>query len=145
VIAIDTNILVYSHRADAPFHEAALAAVRRVVEGDQPWAIPWPCVHEFLAKVTHPRIFRQPTPLGAALAQVQEWRRSPSGKVLAEPEGYWEILCQTLEASKVVGARVHDARIAALCEAHGIEELWSADRDFQRFSRLRVINPLLEA
>jgi uncharacterized protein len=143
LIAIDTNILVYSHRADAPFHEAALELVRQKVEGEQAWAIPWPCVHEFIAKVTHPRIFKQPTPLDSAIAQVAEWRHSPSAKVLAEPEGYFELLFRTLSESRVTGAKVHDARVAALCEAHGIEELWSADRDFNRFARVRVRNPLV--
>jgi predicted nucleic acid-binding protein len=38
---------------------------------------------------------------------------------------------------------VHDARIAALCAAHGVRELWSADRDFGRFSSSRTVrNPL---
>jgi uncharacterized protein len=38
---------------------------------------------------------------------------------------------------------IHDARIAALCVLHGVSELWSADRDFGRFSQLRVRNPLI--
>jgi predicted nucleic acid-binding protein len=38
---------------------------------------------------------------------------------------------------------VHDARIAALCQQHGVRELWSADRDFSRFQGLAVVNPLV--
>jgi uncharacterized protein len=34
------------------------------------WAIPWPCIQEFLAIVTHPRIFNGPTPIEAAIRQV---------------------------------------------------------------------------
>jgi toxin-antitoxin system PIN domain toxin len=142
VIAVDTNILVYGHRADAPFHDAALGALRECVEGERPWAIPWPCVHEFLAKVTHPRIFRDPTPLSGALEQLAEWLRSPSATVLSEPDGYLEILSTVLTESKTTGAKIHDARIAAICLAHGVDELWSADRDFTRFGALRVRNPL---
>ena len=63
MIAVDTNILVYSVREDSPWHTAALAAVRSLAEGDPAWAIPWPCIHEFLAVVTHPRIYRPPTKL----------------------------------------------------------------------------------
>jgi predicted nucleic acid-binding protein len=40
---------------------------------------------------------------------------------------------------------VHDARIAALCLQHGVRELWSADRDFNRFPALRTRNPLVAA
>jgi hypothetical protein len=43
----------------------------------------------------------------------------------------------------ITGPAVHDARVAALCLAHGVRELWTADRDFSRFPRLRAVNPLL--
>jgi toxin-antitoxin system PIN domain toxin len=142
VIAIDTNILVYAHRTDAPFHDPAKNALREVVEGDTAWAIPWPCVHEFLSKVTHPRIFKHPTPLERALEQLEDWALSPVCQVISEPEGYLPILASTLRSSRTVGSQVHDARIAALCVAHGVDELWSADRDFSRFAKLRVRNPL---
>jgi toxin-antitoxin system PIN domain toxin len=142
VIAVDTNILVYAHRSDAPFHEAAASALGALAEGSSPWAIPWPCVHEFLAKVTHARIFKQPSPLVSALDQVAEWLRSPMARALGEPDGYFEVFSKTTLDSQVAGAKVHDARIAALCTAHGVTELWSTDRDFSRFSALRVRNPL---
>jgi toxin-antitoxin system PIN domain toxin len=142
VIAIDTNILVYAHRADAPFHEPARRVLEDVVEGDAAWAIPWPCVHEFLAKVTHPRIFKVPTPPELALEQIVEWQRSPPCAIIGEPEGYLETLSEVVVESRVSGSKIHDARIAAICRAHGIEELWSADRDFSRFAGLRVKNPL---
>lgn len=142
MIAVDTNILVYAHRADAPFHGSAKQALREIAEGEALWAIPWPCVHEFLAKVTHPRIFAQPTPLVRALQQVEEWLRAPACSVIAEPEDYLGILSATLQQSQITGSKIHDARIAALCFAHGVDELWTADRDFSRFPKLRVRNPL---
>lgn len=142
MIAIDTNILVYAHRSDSPFHASALGAVRNVVEGDRAWAIPWPCVHEFLAKVTHPRIFKEPTPMERALTQIEEWRRSPSSRLIGETDDYESILSRVLLTARVVGAKIHDARIAAICEAHGVTELWTADRDFTRFAQLATRNPL---
>ncbi len=39
------------------------------IEGRAPWAIPWPCVHEFLAVATHPRIYDPLTSLPKALDQ----------------------------------------------------------------------------
>ncbi len=141
--AVDTNILVYAHRADAPFHDRAREAVRALAEGDSAWAIPWPCVHEFLAKVTHPRIFKRPTPLGRAIDQVNDWLHSPVCRALGETEGYLDVLDSTLRSSEVVGAKVHVARIAAICVVHGVETLWSADRDFGRFPHLKVTNPLI--
>jgi len=50
--------------------------------------------------------------------------------VLSEINHYWAVLRQTVLEGKMQGPMVHDARIAALCQQHGIQELWTADRDF---------------
>jgi toxin-antitoxin system PIN domain toxin len=142
VIAVDTNLLIYAHREESSWHTPALERIRALAEGRAPWAIPWPCLHEFLAIVTHPRIYAPPTPLEAALDQVDAWLESPSLALLGEGPGYWPALRSALVAGRVVGPRVHDARIAALCVSHGVRELWSADRDFSRFPDLVVRNPL---
>jgi uncharacterized protein len=92
MIAVDTNILVYAHREDSPFHEVAFRRVAEVAEGRATWAIPWPCVHEFLAIVTHPRIYAPPTPLSRALSQVDAWLESPTLVFLAEGQDYWKTL-----------------------------------------------------
>lgn len=70
MIAVDTNILVYAHRAESEWHARAAAIIAELAEGRVGWAIPWPCLHEFIGIVTHPRIFDPPTPLPRALAQV---------------------------------------------------------------------------
>ena len=143
MIAIDSNVLVYAHREDSAWHDPAFACVHKLAEGRDPWAIPWPCLHEFLAIVTHPRIYAPPTPLAAALDQVQAWLESPSLVLLSEAEGYWQQLKPLLRSARTSGPQVHDARVAALCLEHGISELWTADRDFSRFPALRVRNPLV--
>jgi uncharacterized protein len=142
VIAVDTNILVYAHREDAPFHSAAALLVAGLAEGAAPWAIPWPCLHEFFGVVTHPRIYHPPSTAAQALAQVDAWLEAPSLVLLAEADRYWNVLRTLVTVGQVSGARIHDARIAALCRQHGVRELWSADRDFTRFPDLAVRNPL---
>lgn len=143
MIAVDTNILVYAHRRDMDLHRAAAACLRTLAEGLAAWALPWPCLHEFLAIVTHRRIFAPPTSLDRALDQVAAWLESPTVTLLDEGPGYWDTLRRIVQESKVSGSRVHDARVAALCVHHGVSELWSADRDFSRFPSLVVRNPLL--
>lgn len=140
MIAVDTNVLLYAHRSDSPWHEAATIALGRLSGG--PWSIPWPCIHEFLAIATHPKVFDPPTPLDDALAAVESWRTT-SVSLLGETDEHWRLLTGITRAGKVVGPQVHDARIAALCLQHAVEELWSADRDFSRFPALRVRNPLV--
>lgn len=140
MIAIDTNVLVHSHRAESPWHERAVAALRAAATG--PWAIPWPCIHEFLAVVTHPRIFDPPTPVDEALETVRGWLDAPTLTLLGEADGYFDLLAETVGSAKADGPRIHDARIAALCLQHGVRELLTADRDFSRFEKLRTRNPL---
>jgi toxin-antitoxin system PIN domain toxin len=143
MIAVDTNLLVYAHREDSEFHARALATLLEQAGSGVPWAIPWPCIHEFLAIVTHPRIFSPPTPTGTALAAVSVWINSGSCRMLGEGPGYFERLQALLVKAKAVGPMVLDARIAALCLHHGVRELWTADRDFSRFAGLRTRNPLV--
>jgi len=143
MIAVDTNILVHAHRADAPFHASARGCVTTLAEGRAAWALPWPCIHEFLGLVTRPRVFQPPTSLDGALEQVEIWMTSPSLVLLGEGGSYWSELAATLRSSRVVGSQVHDARIAALCLSHGVRELWTADRDFSRFAGLALRNPLV--
>jgi toxin-antitoxin system PIN domain toxin len=143
VIALDTNILVAAHRRDADRHERVAGAVRSLAEGSTSWAIPWCCIHEFLAIVTHPRIFDPPTALGKALDQVAFWLESPSLTLLAERFDHWGQLRPVIGDAGVRGSQIHDARLAAICLAHGVTQLWTADRDFSRFPRLRTHNPLV--
>lgn len=141
MIAVDTNILVYAHRADSPWHQAANAALSTVSTTE--WAIPWPSLHEFLAIVTHPRIFSPPTPAEDAIRAVESWLAARP-VLLAEGEEHWSQLVELIRTGKLAGPVIHDARIAALCLQHGIEELWTADRDFSRFPALRTRNPLIQ-
>jgi uncharacterized protein len=143
VIALDTNLLVYAHREDSPWYDAAYDRIAKLAEGRTLWGIPWPCLHEFLAIVTHPRIYAPPTPLAGAIDQIEAWLESPSLVLLAEADGYWPELRSALEEGRITGPQVHDARVAALCRFHGVRELWTADRDFSRFPGMTVRNPLI--
>jgi uncharacterized protein len=143
VIAVDTNLLVYAHREDSEWHAQALACLDEVAGTPAPWAIPWPCVQEFYAIVTHPRIYDPPTPLSIAIDQIACWMEAPNLVLLAETPGYWERLRTLIEPARTNGPQVHDARVAALCLHHGVRTLWTADRDFGRFPELMVRNPLL--
>jgi toxin-antitoxin system PIN domain toxin len=143
MIAVDTNILVYAHRADSPWHEAADQCIAELAESARPWAIPWPCIHEFLAVVTHPKIYRPPTPLATAIQQVECWLECPTLTLLSESGEHWAILKSILLAGNLAGPVIHDARVAAICRQHGVRILWSADRDFSRIAGIKFVNPLL--
>ena len=52
-----------------------------------------------------------------------------------------DILERLVQRPRVRGPVVHDARVAAICLAHGIEELLTRDRDFALFPELKTGNP----
>ena len=81
--------------------------------------------------------------MNAALDAARHWLDSPTLTAFAEIEGHWDQLAAIVAAGGVVGPKVHDARIAALCLEHGVSELWTADRDFSRFPQIKVTNPLI--
>ena len=143
MIAVDTNILVYAHRADSEWHQPAREAIERLASGETLWAIPWHCIHEFLAIVTRPGIYQPPTPLEQALEQIAIWMECPSVQSLSETASYWSILQTVVTEGKLKGPQIHDARIYATCLANGVRTLWSADRGFSRMKGLTVVNPCL--
>lgn len=136
MIAVDTNVLVYAHRVDSPFHTAAKDVVISLAEGSRAWAIPWPCVHEFYAVVTHPKVYDPPSTRLEATAQLRAWAASPMVRFLAEVDGHLDRLLTICETGNIVGPKVHDARIATICLTHGVEHLVTIDRDFSRFPQL---------
>lgn len=135
--AVDTNVLVYAFFADSPFHDAARRALTELAESPVAWAIPWPCIHEFYAVATNPKIFPDPRLPERARAQVDAWVASPSLQLLTETSAHWSALRALLVSGHIAGPAVHDARIAALCMTHGVRELLTLDRDFSRFADLK--------
>jgi hypothetical protein len=142
MIALDTNLLVYAHRGDSAFHGTAFRVLDNLRHNSIPWAIPWPCIHEFIAVVTR-GIYKPASTISDALAFASEVIASPDLNLLSESHGYFEKLRDLATLARVSGGKIHDARIAALCLHHGVKELWSADRDFTAFPQLKVLNPLV--
>lgn len=145
MIAVDTNLLVYSHREDSEWHSPAREHLVALANSGNAWAIAWSSIHEFLAVVTHPRIYDPPTPQTTAFEAIKAWQESPGLQLLHEGPGYLEKLERLCSSARVAGAKIHDARIAAICMNHGVTELWTADRDFSLFPELKTRNPLLAA
>lgn len=143
MIAVDTNLRVYAHRLDMPMCAVAQAAIERAAGASRGWAIPWPCVHEFVAVVTGAAFGKDRTPLAVAFDALRSWSMHPRCRLLGEATRHLETLEALASRAGIVGGEIHDARIAAICLGHGVDELWTSDRDFSRFPDLRIRNPLI--
>ena len=142
MIAVDTNVLVYAHRRESRHHRAAAAVLRGLAEGSSIWAIPWPCCYEFISVVTNRRIWGDAaTTPERAWQQLEAWAASPSNRLIGETDSFLETLGKFVGRPRVMGGLVHDARVAAICAAHGVEVLLTRDRDFALFPELRTRDP----
>ena len=104
------------------------------------WGIPWPVAGEFVAQLTGRRVRLTPE---RALGPLDWWLTEGGAHLLAAtPQAYERFRALVIEGD-TRGVRVHDARIATICLAHGVAEFWTADRDYLRFPALRVVNPLV--
>jgi len=133
MIAIDTNVLVYAHRAEMPQHEVAMTRLRDLVEGSTPWALPVFCIGEFVRVVTHGRIFRPPTDLETALAFLAQVLGSPSARLLVPGATFPTLFSEACRDGAVHGNLAFDAQLVAVCREHGVRTLITEDRDFARF------------
>ena len=144
MIAVDTNVLVYAHRREPAEHAVAFDLMRSLAEGSDAWAIPWPCIYEFFSVVTNPKIWKSAASSpDQAWAQLAVWMESPSVRLLAEPDSFPAVLARFAQRERVRGPIIHDARVAAICLAHGVEKLITSDRDFALFPELATNNPFI--
>lgn len=139
--ALDTDVLVHAEVRTTEHHETARQLLVEHAEGARPWALPWPCVYEFLRVVTHPAIFDPPVPADRARDDLHRVLGSPSLRLLSETDRHASVMVEVLTSSGAAGNLVHDAHIAALCLEHGVSELVTGDRDFRRFPGLETVDP----
>ncbi len=145
MIAVDTNILVYAHRRDSRHHTVARDLVRTLAEDTRTWVIPWPCLYEFFSVTTNSRIWKDSaTSPDRAWDQLDAWTASPSNALIGETDDFLLVLQGFVRRPRVRGPIVHDARVAAICVAHGVEEFLTADRDFALFPELPTRNPFAQ-
>lgn len=141
LIAVDTNLLIYAVHAASARHRTAHRILERLAEGRESWALPWPCVYEFLRVVTNPAAFKQPWSPEQALAEMGKILAAPRLHLLSETSAHPQTIERVVRQAQCRGSLMHDAHIWALCLEHGVSELWSGDHDFHRFDGLRLHNP----
>lgn len=141
MIAVDTNLLIYAHRAATPEHRAACAAVERAAADRRGWGVALPCLAEFWGIVTHPSLTGGPSTAARAAAFLRAL--IDGGAVWYEPRpGLASRLELLAERMDVCGARIFDLQIALIATEAGATELWTHDRGFVTIPGLRRHDPL---
>lgn len=144
MILLDVNILVQAHRRDADRH-AEIAAWLAASLRDAPGvAVSELALAGCLRIITHPRIFKEPTPLARAADFVNDFRDREEVHLLAPGPRHWEIFLALCRKGEARGNLIPDAYHAALAIEHGCEWL-TMDRGFARFPGLAWRHPLEES
>lgn len=140
---VDVNVLVYAHRPEAPDHDRYHAWLEDARRHHEPLGINDLVLSGFLRTVTHPRVFRDPSPLETALEFTEGLRTAPSALLVAPGRRHWSIFARLCRSTEARGNLVPDAFMAALAIEWGAT-WYSADRSFARFADLRWRHPLEE-
>ncbi len=135
---LDTNILIYAYAPGEPKQAAAAKLLTAMANGRQPWGLTAASVAEFLRATTHPNIGMRWTPAEACQV-MDELCASPSMRLLAPQEGYWDVLGALVRKHRLAGNRVFDAQIAAICLQHGASEIVTEDKSFVAVPHLRRV------
>jgi len=142
VIAIDVTLLAYAVNRHTPEHPRATAVVEELANGDIPWALPWPAVHDFLRLVTHPHAVARPLKPSDAWGFLGIVIASPAVRMLGPTERHAQVIVELLGNAPSDGGLPHGFEVAALLREHGVRELLSADRAMRSYSFLAVRDPL---
>jgi uncharacterized protein len=137
----DVNVLVYAHRSDSADHSRYRQWIEATLRADTAFAVSDVVLSGFVRVVTHPGIFKIPTPLDVALAFVDQMRSRPNAVPVVAGERHWDIFVRLCRQAEARGNLVADAYLAAIAIESGCEWV-TTDRDYSRFDGLRWRHPL---
>jgi hypothetical protein len=139
---IDVNILLYASDAGSPLHDKAAEFLQRCANGREAFCVAWVTLMSYLRMATHPAVFARPLTHQDAARNIEALLATPSCRVIAEEDGFWDVYREVAKEVSPRGNLVPDAHLAALLSQHGVVKLFTHDRDFRKFSFLDVRDPL---
>lgn len=137
---VDVNVLVYSHRKDAPDHERYRSWLETWLNADTAFGMSDLVLSGFIRVVTHPRVFNRRTPTDLALKFVNAIRSRPNRVPVSPGQNHWSLFIRLCERTGTKGNLVPDAYLAALAIESGSEWI-TTERDYSRFPGLRWRHP----
>jgi toxin-antitoxin system PIN domain toxin len=141
MIVPDANLLIYAYDSTSPSHRAARRWWEDALSGREPVGIPWIVVLAFVRLISHPTLLEHPLTVREAEACVGQWLDCDHVRLLVPRERTFERFFSLLDEAGLGGNLATDALIAAHAEEYGAT-VHSTDRDFDRFTTVRWINPL---
>lgn len=142
MIAVDSGVLTRALNRYVPEHARAAAVLESLVAGEIPWALPWPVVHTFVARVTHPHAVARPLGRIDAWGFVNLLLESPSVRPIGPGPRHAAVVREMLALLPAEAGTLPGLELAAVLREHGVRELLSTDRAMRVFPFLEVRDPL---
>ncbi len=141
MLGLDTNVLVYAHRAELSEFGVARRLISDLLSGKEKVGFTHTVLHEFIATVTSAGKFSRPSTMTEALAQIDYWLAAPNASVINATLDHFETLFELTKSGDFNGQKIYDAQIAAVCIGNKVSEFLTNDAGFEKFSELRTRNP----
>lgn len=145
MLALDADLLAYAVNRFAPEHARAAHVVEELVNGERPWALPWPAVYEALRLLTHPHAVARPLRASDAWSFLGLVAASPMVRLLGPTERHAATLVEVLGGVAADRGLPAGLETAVVLREHGVRELLSADAGMRRYAFLTVVDPLRAA
>ncbi|MDQ3989385.1 MAG: PIN domain-containing protein [Actinomycetota bacterium] len=140
-VTIDANVLLYASDGQSPRHRSARDLLERLAAGPDIVYLFWPVAMAYLRIATHPGIYEHPLDPEVARSNVATLLGRAHVQCPGESDGFWRVYEETVDSDVIRGNLVTDAHIAALMRQHGVGVIWTADRDFRRFTGVTARDP----
>lgn len=142
-IFIDTNVLVYANVLAYPLHQVAVEQLQSLIDSGIELWLSRQVLREFIAAVTRPQTYGKPQPISIVVERVGTFQTQ--FRVAEDNPQVTAQLLDLLQQFPTAGRQIHDANIAATMLTAGVDRLLTHNiGDFQRFSELITIVPLVE-
>jgi len=141
--AVDSNIWIYALDSKSGLNKEARKFLEKILDTDKICVITWSIIYEVLRVMTHPVIVARPLSWNNIESRLFKFIDDADIRILPETENHYNFL--RMVVNNVGGARGnfwHDCHIAATLLEHGIDVIYTRDKDFRKFSILKVIDPL---
>lgn len=141
MILVDANLLLYAEDSLSVHHKIVRPWWDEQLSGEEPVCLCWPVLSAFIRISTNPRLHLRPLTLEDAIIRIQSWIEQPCVRILNTSTEHWRIFREMLRSGNATANLVSDARLAAFAVEHNCR-LYSTDRDFARFPKLKWVNPV---
>jgi uncharacterized protein len=140
-LTFDANVLLCASDESSAYHARARDFLERIASSGELVYLFWPTVMAYLRIATHPSIFAKPLRPADAVANIERLLALPQVQTIGEQDRFWPSYVRVAGEADARANLVPDAHIVALMVENGVRTIWTHDRDYRRFSEVRVRDP----